>query len=179
MRRRPTGHPEKPQRAEMLGGLGVKHSTHHSQDAPSLVTEKKSRAQRVSYRLQGTQPDQVGGVHSCTRQDSGKRTVFKGHRRIRILRTRKETGQLQDKQSAPGPVPRIVDKLHIHRLDPGDIFSHKAISLCHKTASPKVVPGYHKEGRHKCHSLLYRQLLYLQSATYLAACPASARGFSC
>lgn len=51
-----------------------------------------------------------------------------------------DKGQLQDKQSAPGPVPRVVDKLHILRLDPGIIFSHKVISLCHKTASPKVVP---------------------------------------
>lgn len=35
MRRRPTGHSEKPQRAEMLDGLGVKPSTHLSQETHS------------------------------------------------------------------------------------------------------------------------------------------------
>lgn len=53
MRRRPTGHPEKPQRAEMLGGLGVKPSTHLSQDAPSLVTEKKKQGPKSELQTPG------------------------------------------------------------------------------------------------------------------------------
>lgn len=49
-----------------------------------------------------------------------------------------DRGQLQDKQSAPGPVPRIVDKLHIHRLDPGNIFSHKVCVI--RQPAPKWCP---------------------------------------
>lgn len=48
MRRRPTGHSVKPQKVEMLDGLGVKPSTHLSQEVPSSY-RIKGRAQRVRY----------------------------------------------------------------------------------------------------------------------------------
>lgn len=48
MRRRPTGHSVKPQKVDMLDGLGVKPSTHLSQEVPSSY-RIKGRAHGVRY----------------------------------------------------------------------------------------------------------------------------------
>lgn len=78
-------------------------------------------------------------------------SVFKGHRRTR--RGAKDSCKTDSQHQTRSP--GVVDGLHVHRLDPENVLSYKVISLCHKTASPKVCPGCHKEGRHKCHSLFY------------------------
>lgn len=105
-------------------------------------------------------------------------SVFKGHRRTR--RGAKDSCKTDSQHQTRSP--GVEDRLHIHRLDPENVLSHKVISLCHKTASPKVVPRMLQGGQAQMPLTLLHtvKLSHLQAARgkHLSGSLPSAGGFS-